>query len=80
MNRILDYIALDNPGAAISFGDELMQQTQRLAQFPDSGVVAKRTSGRTYRIIVYGNYVIWYYRQGEAVRISKLIHGKRKSK
>ena len=72
-----DYIAQDNPTAAMRFMEKLYHRCQSLDRSPPRG----RPYGDRYRAIGEGNYVI-IYRTGEAdnetrVIIVAAIHGAR---
>ncbi len=57
--RIFDYIEQDNPMAAIAVDERIMDQTARLARFPESGrpgrvdATRKLVVGQTPFIVVY---------------------------
>ena len=77
IEAIGDYIAQDNPTAAMRFMEKLYQRCQSLDRFPHRG----RPYGDRYRAISEGNYVI-IYRTEEAdgetrVIIVAAIHGAR---
>ena len=77
IEAIGDYIAQDNPPAALRFMEKLYRRCQSLERFPHRG----RTYGDRYRAISEGNYVI-IYRTEDAdsetrVIIVAVIHGAR---
>jgi addiction module RelE/StbE family toxin len=53
--RITQYIAQDNPRAAIEMGDLLIEKTEKLDQHPMLGRVG-RVKG-TRELVVYPNYI-----------------------
>jgi len=74
---ILDYIARDNPGAARAFVDRVERMIGRLARFPRSGRTPTdaRLRRREYRILVVGDYLVFYVVIRRTVQIRRVIHG-----
>ncbi|WP_395828006.1 type II toxin-antitoxin system RelE/ParE family toxin [Collimonas sp.] len=56
--RITQYIAKDNPRAAIEMGDMLMQKAEQLDQHPALGRVG-RVKG-TRELVAHPNYILIY--------------------
>ena len=77
IEAIGDYIAQDNPAAAMRFMEKLYRRCQSLEQFPHRG----RPYGDRYRAISEGNYVIIYQIEDAdnetRVIIVAAIHGAR---
>jgi toxin ParE1/3/4 len=57
LQEIGDYIALDDPGRAVSFIREIRQHCEKIADRPYH-YVACPDLGDTIRICVHGNYLI----------------------
>lgn len=77
LEDIGDFIAQDNPDAAISFVRRLRSRCSDLSQFPDSG--RKREEFRRgLRSVTEGDYVIFYRTlDADVLVIMRIIHGKR---
>jgi toxin ParE1/3/4 len=77
---IIEYIASDNPAAALKFADEIQECILRLEDFPLSGTTPKnrRLARLGYRMIIFGNYLVFYTPlNNEAVEIRRIISSKR---
>jgi putative addiction module CopG family antidote len=57
LEEVGDYIALDNPGRAVSFIREIRQHCEKIAGGPDH-YAARPDLGDTIRICAHGNYLI----------------------
>ncbi len=77
LHRIRDFIARDNPHAAVTFCQTLLDHAERLSQFPErGGRIAERLGAR---FLVVGPYLI-IYRIDETrslVRVLRFWHGAR---
>lgn len=71
----LDYIAQDNPSAAIEQGDKIASHVGKLADYPKLGRVGRKKGTR--ELVISGTPFIVVYRiQGEeTVQILRLLHG-----
>jgi len=71
----LDYIAQDNPSAAIEQGDKVAGHVGKLADYPKLGRVGRKKGTR--ELVISGTPFIVVYRiQGEeTVQILRLLHG-----
>ena len=77
LQGIVDYIARDNPCAAISFGQRIEPACLRIARFPRLGTI-RDNLGERIRIFPVGSYVVYYRQeQDDTVRIVRVIHGAR---
>ena len=73
LDRIVEYIAKDNPVAALAMWDEIEGQVERLRDFPLSG-----RSGRvpeTRELVVAGTAYIVIYVVGDDVDLVRVLHG-----
>lgn len=77
LRQIRDYIAEDNPPAAISFGMELFQSTRKLSLFPKSCRVYQETDDGPVRELIYRDYRIFYQEYEGAIEILHVRHGSR---
>lgn len=76
LDGILDYIARDNPTAAVSFVEILREKCNTLARFPLLGA-SREQLVEGLRVFSVGNYVIYYRPEGDTVRIERVLHGAR---
>jgi len=60
LHDIILFIACDNPNRAISFGYELISETDRLQEFPDFGRVVPEYTNDNIREIIFRPYRIVY--------------------
>ena len=65
LEEVGDYIALDNPGRAVSFIREMRQHCEKIAGGPDH-YAARPDLGDTIRICAHGNYLIVFEPFGTA--------------
>jgi toxin ParE1/3/4 len=73
LEAIGDYIAVDSPGNALRFLQELHDQCKKLTKAP-MAYVARPELGEGLRSCAYGRYVI-FFRPGDAViRIERILH------
>lgn len=70
----LDYIAQDNPGAAIEQGDRIAYQVEMLAEHPELGR-AGRKQGTRELVISRTPFIVVYRIRGERIELLRLLHG-----
>lgn len=77
LKDIHDYIALDNPPAALRVVEGIYQRVQMLREFPDIGHRYRSEEDGEVRILLYGHYRIAYLRrkQGDFVDVLGVFHG-----
>ena len=75
LDAIIDYIASDNPEAALKLYDTFLKQFEYLAQFPEVGRV-RREFSPVVRSLPVGNYVI-FFQDASPVQIVRVLHGAR---
>lgn len=71
-DRYLEYIAEDNPLAAIELGDLLMEKAEHLDMYPETGRKG-RVKG-TRELVAHPHYVLVYRIVGEAVEVLRVLH------
>lgn len=69
---IIEYIAQDNPLAAIELGDLLIAQAEQLDQHPTSGRIG-RVKG-TRELVVHPNYILVYRIVGKTAEVLRVKH------
>lgn len=76
---IIEYIANDNPSAAMQLADEIEQRILPLTDFPDMGANPRnrRLASKGYKVLVVNDYLIFYALTGDIVEIRRIISGKR---
>ena len=57
---IAQYIAEDNPDAAVKWVDGLFATVERLADFPESGRMVPEVGSHRIREVVFGTYRVIY--------------------
>jgi addiction module RelE/StbE family toxin len=77
VDAIAEYIARDSPDHAALFATRLIEATDRLAQFPESGRVLPELGRADCREIIVGDYRIIYRIATDAVWVTGVIHGAR---
>jgi toxin ParE1/3/4 len=70
------YIAEDNPTRALSFVADLEATSERLGDAVGIGR-ARPELGDGVRALPHGNYLIFYRRAEDALRIERILHGAR---
>jgi toxin ParE1/3/4 len=60
LHDIVGFIARDNPERAMSFGFELISETDRLQNFPESGRIVPEYQNRNLRELIFRPYRIVY--------------------
>ena len=74
--RITQYIAENNPRAAIEMGDMLMQKAEKLDQHPMLGRVG-RVKG-TRELVVHPNYLLIYRIVAKVPEVLRVKHAAQK--
>jgi toxin ParE1/3/4 len=74
--RITDYIAEDNPKAAIELGDALIEKAGLLDENPMQGRIG-RVKG-TRELVAHPNYILIYRVVGKAVEVLRVKHAAQK--
>jgi toxin ParE1/3/4 len=70
----IDYIAQDNPLAAVHVGDEIERQVEMLLQHPKLGRVG-RVKGTRELVIAGTPYIAAYCIKGDFIHILRVLHG-----
>jgi plasmid stabilization system protein ParE len=78
LEDIAAFIARDSEYHAAMFVQRLIDATDRLGQFPESGRMIPEVGAEKYREIIEGAYRIMYSIHGDAVRIDAVLHGARR--
>tara|TARA_B110000305_G_C19116085_1_gene482101 strand:+ start:92 stop:385 length:294 start_codon:yes stop_codon:yes gene_type:complete len=75
LDEILDYIASDNPKAALELYKTFLKQFEYLSLFPEVGRLRKEFQPAV-RSLPVGNYVI-FFRESSPLEIIRVLHGAR---
>ena len=77
LRDIYEYIATDNPSAAIKVVEGIYDKVQILRQFPEIGYVYRAEEEGEIRIILFGHYRIVYlwWNGKDVVNILGVFHG-----
>lgn len=78
LDRIADYIALDNPPAARDLVARVFAHIEQLAEHPDSGSKPTELRGLNYRHIVETPCRIFYRQDGDTVYIVHVMRGEQR--
>jgi plasmid stabilization system protein ParE len=78
LEDIAAFIARDSEYHAAMFVQRLIDATDRLAKFPESGRVIPEVGAARYREVIEGGYRIMYSLTGEVVHIDAVLHGNRR--
>ncbi len=73
----LDYIAKDNPLAAVAQGDHIDDQIDQLLQHPKMGRPG-RTQGTRELVISRTPFIVVYRIKGKRIELLRLLHGAQK--
>jgi len=76
---IVEYIQMDDPLSTQTFLDEVDQTIAKLENFPYIGSTPKdmRLMHLNYRILMIGNYLVFYVVLDEIIEIRRILYGKR---
>ncbi len=75
LDEIIDYIAADNPKAALALYKTFLKQFEYLSLFPEVGRLRKEFQP-VVRSLPVGNYVI-FFRESSPLEIIRVLHGAR---
>jgi toxin ParE1/3/4 len=76
IEAIGDHIANDNPKRALSFVRELRDRCRAIADYPRAAPLRPEL-GRGVRMVVFGDYLIFYRHSKRHVIIERVLHGAR---
>ena len=74
--EIFEYIAADNPAAALWLDEQFSQAAKRIMEFPQIG--RKGRALGTREMIVYGNYILVYELLADKIVILTVHHAAQK--
>ncbi len=74
LERIVEHIARDKPGAALAMWDEIESQVERLKDFPDSGR-AGRLRGTRELVAPRTPFIVVYRIAKTHVELIRVLHG-----
>jgi toxin ParE1/3/4 len=70
----LEYIAQDNPRAAIEHGDRIAHQVDQIVQYPEIGRPGRKPGTREL-VISRTPFIIVYRIKGKRIELLRLLHG-----
>ena len=78
--EIAKYIEKDSPDQAKAWVDKIDHSLGRLEHYPKSGVVPKdgRLARIGYRMVVVGEYLVFYIFRRNKVEIRRILHGRQR--
>jgi toxin ParE1/3/4 len=79
LQEIVRYISCDNPAAALSFGNQLIEKARGLGSFPELGRVVPELADPGIREMIFRSYrIVYRVRKTEkVVEISRFWHAAR---
>lgn len=79
LEEIVLYISKDSKENAINFYNILMESAKMLESFPLLGVLVpdKKLSSRKYRMLIIGDYLLFYKTNNQEIRVLRVLHGRR---
>ena len=77
LDAIAEYIALDNPAAAISLVQQVFDKTERLENFTQSGRIPSELPNSVYRAVLVPPCRIFYREDEERVLILYVMREER---
>ena len=69
---IREYIAKENPEAALSLDEVISSATARLTDNPSIGRIGRVTGTR--ELVAHHNYILVYDLRGDTVRVLRVLH------
>ena len=75
VDAIAEYIARDSADQAALFATRLIEVTDRLADYPESGRIIPEIASPSCREIICGAYRIMYRLEGAEAWITGIVHG-----
>lgn len=72
---IREYIAQDNPAAALALDELFSEKAGRLVDHPDLGRPGRVTGTR--ELVAHQNYILVYDTNGDLVRVLRILHAAR---
>ena len=81
LESVCGYISEDNADETAKFAKDIFAATEKLSEFPLSGTLPKEKPRqlRDYRMLVFGNYIIYYQFESktEKIYLHRIVHGAR---
>ena len=77
IEQISEFISKDSSDRAALFVSRLIDATEKLSQYPNSGRVIPEVKKDEYREVIYGAYRIMYKLEAKEVLILAVIHSAR---
>ena len=75
LENIADFIAKDNPRRAITFVQELVAASHRLAEYPEAYPFVPNHENMGIRRRPYGNYLIFYAIRSQSITVERILNG-----
>ncbi len=80
LQELFDYLLYHAPARVNRFLNKIDRTIVRLAKFPFSGTIPrdKRLAEKGYRMLVIGDYLVFYRLKRSRVVIHRILHGRRR--
>ncbi len=79
LNEIIDYIAADNPSAAVSVAEKIEKSLSHLTNFPSMGKIPRDEdlAASGYHYLIVEEHLIFYTIEGKTIFVHRILHGAR---
>ena len=79
LREIINYIAVDDPTAAMALLDKIENSLSGLTSFPLLGKIPaeEALAGMGYRFLTVNNYLVFYTVEEKIIWVHRIIHGAR---
>ena len=79
LREIINYIAVDNPAAAMALLEKIENSLSGLISFPLLGKIPaeEALAGMRYRFLTVNNYLVFYTVEEQIIWVHRIIHGAR---
>jgi plasmid stabilization system protein ParE len=79
LRAIVEFIAADNPGRALTFGEELLERALSLGEWPNAGRMVPEIHDPAVRELIHQSYRIVYkiYAEPKVVYVARFWHAAR---
>jgi addiction module toxin, RelE/StbE family len=79
LSDIVEYLNTLSQAAALKYYDKLVKEIGSLAEMPDRCPKPRdlALAAKGYRVLIVGNYLVFYVVAGDTVQIRRILYGRR---